>query len=166
MGFFKSIGNAIGKVAEIAVMPATLPLDFIASKAGNNVIGNAAAGLSSGTKIIGSTLQGQSAFGTLSNSFNQILPAASLVGGAAIGAPGLGGGLDLGFNPDTISGLTDLFGNNTGVNPVKGAATYQTAAPATPMPSAKAGSSNMLPILAIGGLGLVATVLVLRKGKK
>ena len=164
MGFFKSAGKVLGKIAEIAVLPATLPLDFIASKAGDNVIGNAARGISDATKIVGKGLQGQSISGTLTGAFNNVLPAAGIAAGAMVGAPGIGS--NLGFNQETISGLTDLFGNNPAgtVNPVKGAATYQTPAPATPFRTGETGPSPVVIAAVVGGGALAAYLLF--KGKK
>ena len=159
MGFFKDVGKAIGKVAEIAVMPVTAPLDILA-KANIPVVSQGARGVSEGTKIVSTAFSGRSVSDSLKSAAGDILPAAS----AAAGIPGLNIS-GLGFDSSMISGLTDIFGNNPAgtVNPVPGAATYQSPAPATPMRGAPQ-SDFLTPALVIGGAGIVAYLLF--RGKK
>lgn len=157
MGFFKSVGNVIGKAAEIATLPVTAPLQILASQ-NIPIVSAAAGGVANLTNLPGSILQGQSGGGIIRDSIGNILPAASALAT---------GGASLGFDTSTISGLTDIFGNNPGnVNPVKGAATYQSPAPATPMPTVKSGgvSDFILPAALIGGAGLLAILYF--KGRK
>ncbi|MGE3263590.1 MAG: hypothetical protein AB7K68_17570 [Bacteriovoracia bacterium] len=163
MGFFKSIGNVIGKAAEIATLPVTAPLQVLQS-ANIPIVSNAAGGVASLTNLPGSILQGQSGAGIIRDSLGNVLPAASALatGGASLGFSSSG----LGFDPSMISGLTDIFGNNSGAkqNPLPGGNTFQTAAPATPLPVTGGTPSWIVPAAVVGGVGILAYLYF--KGRK
>ncbi len=149
------VGNFANKVINVVATPITLPLKVggqLAEKAiGTNPVTSAYRNLSSAP---GDLLGGMS--------FNDVLAKnkAGLQLAANVGASVATGGI----SPSALTGLTDLFGGNENVNPVRSASTYETAAPATPIIAGGAGSkSPLLPIALIGGAGILALIVFSKK---
>lgn len=155
MGFWKS-------VAKVISAPVTLP-----AKGFSNILDTVAPDNAIARKVSDTfaapweAAKGGYSAESLGRAFAMSKDAINLAGAAATG----GGTSLLGFDASTISGLTDVFGNNPAgtVNPVRSAATYQTPAPATPFRSAPT-NDFLKPALVIGGAGVLAYFLF--RGKK